>query len=166
MPITLQYPPALPLPTNRQGNTQLPGTVQADAAFGVPSVHKWSDDSPVRFSLVWNFDQDQLTAFLDFFHVDLDNGSRWFLLPLQWNDDEGGVTQELEVNFDSARPNYSNNGKRRIVTSTVIARSLPRDNQEFYDAFLPLLILDDEVAPLVDRLEIFSNEDMPGSIGP
>lgn len=163
MAITLEYPSTLPLPINRLSQENSENSTQGDPNNGPAGIYKWSDQEYLSFSLVWSMTQDELKEFLEFFNTTLNVGSRWFLMDLQWMVNQGGQTRQLECNFNGLKPDYSNTGKRRRITSSVIVRNPYRDSQDFYDQFIDLVVIEN-LENFLDRLAIFANEDMPENI--
>lgn len=160
MPITLEYPSDLPLPVSRLSNTNSINSAQGNPDAGPPASFKWTDQEFITFDLTWSLTQDQAYRLLFFFNQYGLLTTRWFLMDLQWNVDTAGDTRKLECNFNGAKPNVATVGKRRVVTSSIIARNPQRDTRDFYDQYINLVIVDN-LENVIDRLEIFSNVDMP-----
>jgi hypothetical protein len=163
MSITLSYPETLPLPLNVLAYSNTFNSVQNNPDLGPPVNFKWSDQENLIFNLQWSFSINQLAEFLLWFNNDLYFGSRWFNLKLQWLTDTKGDVRPLECNFNGGKPAISNNGKRRNVSIAVTVRNPDRDSLEFYAQYIELVGLDN-LSPLIDRLEIFSNTDMPENL--
>lgn len=128
----IDFPSTLPLPINREiSYNETQNTFQLNLAKGAPVNVVWSTDSSVRYNVTWNYSEQQLRALRGFYDLILDKGTKWFDMEVQWmgNSVHHGenLTRIQECNFYGSEFAVTNNGKRRIITATLLIRNIARD---------------------------------------
>lgn len=123
----IDFPSTLPLPVNGLTRyNESTNTLQIPLAKGAPVTTIWSLDSSVFYDVTWKYSEQQLRAFLGFYDLILDKGSKWFNMDVQWMADGNTLVRSQECNFYGGGYSIVNNGKRRIISASLLIRDPAR----------------------------------------
>lgn len=153
-------------PINRTSLTYGSENIVSNTELGKPSNYKFTDQSVIEASIRFVLPTKELTQeFMSEYGVaTLYSWSAWFILPLQWNVDSGRTTRDCECSFNGVAPLVTKSGKRFIIDASILVRNPEKGNLDFYNAYLPLVNTKDPIDKLINRLEIFSNNDLPSNL--
>lgn len=134
-----------------------------DPARGPAFVERVTDDQTYVYDVSWTMTQSQWSLFQNWIFHKVNNGADWFEMPVPLYSDLRGERQNAQVNFMGNQPKARRNGLLINITARLFIRNLTdyRYTAEFTQELLDLAEAGyDNLPVLLDRLEIFTNEDM------